>query len=88
MSAAALTNLIDYANFADGYLVVAVAVVADCVAGPVGPADAVGFAVPAAVVVAAGSAVADFDSGFAGVVGLAVAVAVGSVVLADFAVDY
>lgn len=87
MSAAALTNLIDYANFAAGYLVVAVAVavVADCLAGPVGPADAVGFAVPAAVV-AAGSAVADFDSGFADVVGLAVAV--GSVGLADFAVDY
>lgn len=82
MNAAALTNLIDYANFAAGYLVVAVAVVAD----PVGPADAVGFAVPAAVV-AAGSAVADFDSGFADVVGLAVAV-VGSVGLADFAVDY
>ena len=85
MNAAALTNLIDYANFAAGYL--AVAVVADCVAGPVGPADAVGFAVPAAVV-AAGSAVADFDSGFADVVGLAVAVVVGSVGLADFAVDY
>lgn len=84
MNAAALTNLIDYANFAAGYLVVAVAVVADCVAGPVGPADAVGFAVPA-VVVAAGSAVADFDSGFADVVGLAVAVVVGSV---GFAVDY
>lgn len=81
MSAAALTNIIDYANFAAGYLVVAVAVVADCVAGPVG------FAVPAAVV-AAGSAVADFDSGFADVVGLAVAVVVGSVGLADFAVDY
>lgn len=87
MNATALTNLIDYANFAAGYLVVAVAVVADCVAGPVGPADAVGFAVPAAVV-AAGSAVADFDSGFADVVGLAVAVVVGSVGLADFAVDY
>ena len=82
MSTVALTNLIDYANFAAGYLVVAVAVVADCVAGPVGPADAVGFAVPAAV------AVADFDSGFADVVGLAVAVVVGSVGLADFAVDY
>ena len=86
---AALTDLIDHANFAAVYLVEAVAVVAGYVAGPVGPADFVDVAdfVDPAAVVAAGQVVVDSD--FVDVADFVAAVAVvGSVGFAGLAVDY